>query len=193
MQVNVLVEGIQDEAVAKKLLIHVGLEVGTVYGRSGKPHLLKRVAAYNKAAHYAPWFVLVDLDMDAQCPSHALTQWLSESAAQMRFRIAVRSIETWLLADRESIANFLAVGLSKIPHMIEAETDLKQTLINIARTSRSRSIREDIVPRQESKAKVGPLYVARLSEFTESHWRLGEAAKHSESLRRCIKALSTLC
>lgn len=106
MQVNVLVEGMQDEAVAKKLLMHVGLEIGTVYGRSGKPHLLKRIGAYNKAAYYAPWFVLVDLDMDAQCPSHALTQWLSEPAAQMRFRIAVRSIEAWLLADRESIANF---------------------------------------------------------------------------------------
>lgn len=84
------------------------------------------------------------------------------------------------------------MSLSKVPHMIEAEPDPKQTLINIARTSRSRSIREDIVPRQESKAKVGPLYVARLSEFTENHWQPDEAANRSESLRRCIKALSTL-
>jgi hypothetical protein len=110
MRVNVLVEGIQDEAVAKKLLMHMGLEVGTIYGRSGKSHLLKHTNAYNKAAHILPWFVLVDLDMDAQCPSQALTQWLPDPAAKMRFRIAVRSVEAWLLADRESIAKFLAVS-----------------------------------------------------------------------------------
>jgi hypothetical protein len=192
MQVSVLVEGLQEEAVAKKLLMHVGLEVGTVYGRSGKPHLLKRIGAYNKAAYHAAWFALVDLDMDAPCPSQALAQWLPDPADKMCFRIVVRSIEAWLLADRENIAKFLAVSLSKIPHRIEAEPDAKRTLINIARTSHNRSIREDIVPRQESGAKVGPLYVARLSEFTENHWQPGEAANHSESLRRCIKALSTL-
>jgi len=38
MPVNVLVEGIADEPVAKKLLKHVGLEVGMVYGRRGKAH-----------------------------------------------------------------------------------------------------------------------------------------------------------
>jgi len=43
MPVNVLVEGIADEPVAKKLLKHVGLEVGMVYGRRGKSHLLEHV------------------------------------------------------------------------------------------------------------------------------------------------------
>ena len=192
MLVNVLVEGITEEPVAKRLLKHVGLEVGTIYGRKGKAHLLKRVPIYNKAAHFTPWLVLIDLDMDALCPSHVVARWLPEPANGMRFRIAVRSIEAWLLADRESIASFLAVGLSKIPHHPDLDLHPKQTLINIARTSRNKSIREDIVPRQESGAKVGPLYVARLADFTENHLEPSEGEKHSESLRRCIRALSTL-
>lgn len=114
MPVNVLVEGSTDEPVAKKLLKHVGLEIGTIYGRKGKPHLLERVSIYNQAARIAPWFVLVDLDMDAQCPSEAVASWLSKPADGMRFRIAVRSVEAWLMADRESIASFLAVSPSKI-------------------------------------------------------------------------------
>jgi hypothetical protein len=65
-------------------------------------------------------------------------------------------------------------------------------VVNIARTSRNKSIREDIVPRQGSGARVGPLYVARLSEYTTNYWRPSEAEKQSESLRRCIKALATL-
>ena len=192
MPVNILVEGLADEPVAKRLLKHVGLEVGMVYGRRGKPYLLEQLMKYNQAAHIMPWFALVDLDMDAQCPSEAVLGWLPKPAHGMRFRVAVQSIEAWLMADRESIASFLAVSLSKIPHRIDLDPNPKQTLINIARTSRNRSIREDIVLRQESGAKVGPLYVARLTNFTENHWRPGEAEKHSESLHRCIRALSTL-
>ncbi len=74
--VNILVEGRTDEPVAKRLINHVGLEVRTVYGRKGKPHLLERLSSYNKAAQYAPWFVIVDLDADTQCPSEAVGIWL---------------------------------------------------------------------------------------------------------------------
>lgn len=190
--VNVLVEGPTDEPVAKKLLEYVGLEVGTIYGRKGKAHLLERLPIYNKAAYFAPWFVLVDLDTDEQCPSQAVLRWLSHPANGMRFRVAVRSVEAWLMADRESIASFLAVSTSKIPQHPDLASNPKQTLINIARTSRSKSIREDLVPRQGSGAKVGPLYLARLTDFTIHQWEPSEGEKHSQSLRRCIRALSTL-
>ncbi len=192
MPVNILVEGMADEPVAKRLVKHVGLEVGAVYGRKGKPYVLQRSLAYNKAANVAPWFVLLDLDTDAQCASQAIAQWLPNPSEGMRFRIAVRAIEAWLMADRESMANFLYVASSKIQHTIELDSNPKQTLINIARTSRNKSIRDAIVPRQESGATVGPLYVAQLTEFTEKHWRPDVAQKHSKSLRRCIDALSTL-
>ena len=43
-----------------------------------------------------------------------------------------------------------------------------------------------------SGAKVGPLYVRRLTEFVENLWRPDIAANESESLRRCILALSAL-
>lgn len=190
--VNILVEGRTDEPVAKRLLNHLGLEVGTVYGRRGKSHLLQRLPNYNKAAHFAPWFVVVDLDTDAQCPAQATGQWLPDPAKGMRLRVAVRAIEAWLMADRESMARFLAVAPSRIRHNIDLDPNPKETLINIAQTSRNRSIREDLVPRQASGAKVGPLYVPRLTEFAEKHWRPDIAANESESLRRCILALSTL-
>lgn len=192
MLVNILVEGATDEPVAKKLLKHVGLEVGTTYGRKGKKHVLERVLMYNKAAHITPWFVLIDLDATSQCPSEALALWLPEPANGMRFRIAVRAVEAWLMADRESIANFLSVSLAKIPHQVDHDPHPKQTFINIARTSRNKSMREDIVPRDGSGAKVGPLYMARLTDFTENHWRPDEGQKNSRSLHRCLNALVTL-
>jgi hypothetical protein len=192
ISVNILVEGRTDEPVAKRLLNYLGLEVGTVYGRKGKSYLLRRLPNYNKAAHFAPWFVLVDLDTDAQCPPQATGRWLPNPSKGMRLRVAVRAIEAWLMADRESMARFLAVAPSRIRHNIDLDPNSKESLINIARSSRNRGIREDLVPRQASGAKVGPLYVPRLIEFAEKLWRPDIAANESESLRRCILALSTL-
>ncbi len=192
MPVNILVEGITDEPVAKRLLKYVGLEVGTVYGRTGKAKVLERVPIYNQAASFAPWFVLVDLDIDAQCPSEAVALWLPNPTSGMRFRIAVRAVEAWLMADRESMANFLSVSVSSIPHQIDSMSNPKQALINIAQHSHNKHIREEIVPRPGSGAKVGPLYVARLADFTENHWQPSEGEKHSRILQRCIRALSTL-
>jgi hypothetical protein len=190
--VNVVVEGIIDEYVAKRLLNHVDLEVGTVYGRKGKTYLLQHLHNYNQAAHFTPWFVVVDLDQDAECPPQAVDQWLANPAKGMRFRVAVQAIEAWLMADRENMARFLGVAVSKLQHNINLDPNPKQTLINIARTSRIRNIREDLVPRQLSGARVGPLYVSRLTQFVEESWRPDLAENECDSLRRCIYALSTL-
>lgn len=81
--------------------------------------------------------------------------------------------------------------------LVEGPTDepvAKKLLehVNNARTSRSKSIRDDLVPRQGSGAKVGPLYLARLTDFTAHQWQPVEGEKHSQSLQRCIRALFTL-
>jgi hypothetical protein len=92
--VNILVEGITDEPVAKRLLNHVGLQVGTVYGRKGKAYLLERLPKYNKAARFSPWFVVVDLDGDTQCASQAVERWLPNPEKGMHLRVAVQAIES---------------------------------------------------------------------------------------------------
>ncbi len=192
--VNILVEGITDEPVAKRLLEYVGLTVGNVFGRNGKSDLLRRLPNYNQAARsrLTPWFVLRDLDNDAVCASQAIQKWLPQPSEGMRLRVAVRAIEAWMMADAEHLAAFLSVSSSRMPTNPDSETDPKQTLINVARSSSSRSIREGFVPRHGSGARVGPLYVERLITFAQSHWQPDEAATRSESLRRCIQALSTL-
>jgi hypothetical protein len=96
------------------------------------------------------------------------------------------------MADVESLASFLVVSSSKLKRHTEFDPNPKEALLDVARTSRNKSIREDIVPRQGSGAKVGPLYVARITEFAERYLRPDIAAENSESLRRCIRTLSTL-
>jgi hypothetical protein len=192
LPVNILVEGLSDETVAKRLLKHVGLEVGTVYGKKGKPHLRERLPNYNQAAHFSPWFVIVDLDTDKLCPSEALQIWLPQPAKGMRCRVAVRAIEAWLLADSKNLAQFLSISEAKIDTNPDNYLNPKEELISLARTSRSSAIRDSMVPRPGSGAKIGPLYVPKLIDFTEKYWNPEIAATKSKSLNSCINALSTL-
>lgn len=186
------VEGPTDEAVAVRLIRHVGADAGGVYGKQGKPHLRDRLSGYNRAAQHAPWLVLVDLDGDADCAPPLRTAWLPDPAPRLCLRFAVRAIEAWLLADAERIAQFIAVARSRVPADSEALPDPKAAMVSLARQSRRRDIREDMVPREGSGRAVGPAYTSRLIELAGQHWRPAEAAKRAESLARAIRCLRRL-
>jgi len=193
--INVLVEGITDETVVCRLLEYVGLTCGTVYGKNGRNYILKRLSKYNQAARFAPWLVVVDLEDEPDCVPDFVRKVLPNPASGIRFRVAVRAIEAWLLSDAERLAAFLSIPVTRIPHNPDAEPKPKTTLINLARQSRRKAIREDIVPRQGSGSRVGPGYSRRIIEFvkeTGNPWRPEIAITRSDSLRRCMEALQSL-
>ena len=190
--IRAAVEGITDEAVVRRLVSHVGARLGSVYGKQGKPYLRQRLGGYNYAARHAPWFILVDLDRDADCAPPFRQEWLPAPAAMACFRVAVRAIEAWLLADAEAIARFLSVARSKITDHPESLDNPKASMVDLARLSRSGAIREDMVPRDGSGRSVGPTYASRLIEFVQNHWRPDKAARKADSLARAIRALRRL-
>jgi hypothetical protein len=190
--VSVAVEGIVDEAVARRLVCSAGAHLGPVYGKQGKPHLQQRISGYNAAANHSPWLVLVDLDRDHDCAPPLRAAWLPKLAPHLCFRIAVRAVEAWLLADRERIAAFLAVALRRVPADPEMLSNPKTTMVDLARASRRRDIREDMVPKDGSGRPIGPAYPSRLIEFASSSWRPDVAARHADSLRRAIDCLKRL-
>ncbi len=189
------VEGDLDEAVVRRLVEHVGAWPGPVHGRNGKTHLRQRLAGYNQAAYLSPWIVLVDLNHDAECAPPLRTSWLPNPAPHMCFRVAVRMVEAWLLADRERLSRFLSVHVSQVPMNPEAMDDPKRTMVELAQLSRRREIREDMLPRPGSGRTVGPAYTSRLIEFvvgTEAGWCPDIAARSSDSLDRCLSCLRRL-
>ena len=191
------VEGVVDEAVVKRLIIDAGGEIGPIYGKKGKSLLKQRINGYNNAARHRhnPWIVLVDLNREADCPPPLKAVWLPNPGPFMCFRIAVREIEAWLLADRERFASFFRVRLSDVPAEPELLDDPKEAVIELSRRSRSRDIRLDMAPRPGSGRKIGPAYVSRLIEFVsdpQKGWRPERAARSSDSLRRCLVRIREL-
>ncbi len=190
--ISAAVEGPTDAAAASRLIRTVGAEPGQIYFRDGKPGLLRRSAAYNNAARFTPWLVLVDLDRDESCAPPARLKWLPAPAARMCFRVVVRAIEAWFLADRKNLAEFLRVGVSQIPTSPESIENPKTEMVRIAGRSRAGSLREDMVPRPASGRSIGAAYSSRLIEFASRHWSPKAAAQESESLSKALACLSRL-
>ncbi|MGD0917801.1 MAG: hypothetical protein ABSB22_15215 [Thermodesulfobacteriota bacterium] len=189
------VEGVVDEAVVKRLIVDAGGEIGPIYGKRGKSLLRQRINGYNNAARHDPWIVLVDLNREADCPPPLKAVWLPNPEIFMCFRIAVREVEAWLLADRERFASFFRVRLLDIPADPELMDDPKEVVIELSRKSRSRDIRLDMVPRPGSGRKIGPAYVSRMVEFVSDPnrgWRPDRAAESSVSLKRCLTRIREL-
>jgi hypothetical protein len=187
--ISAAVEGIVDEAVVRRLIAWAGGHPGSVYGKNGKPDLRQKINGYNEAAKRTLWLVLVDLNSEADCAPRLRHDWLPTPAPRLCFRVAIRQVEAWLMADAETLATFLKVKPHTIPANPEALPNAKAEMVNIARNSRRSDIRKDMVPRQNSGRAVGPAYSSRLIEYAEKHWRPEVAAQRADSLRRAIDCL----
>ena len=93
------------------------------------------------------------------------------------------------MADADSLASFLSVARSRIPNDPEQLFEPKTEMVNLARHSRRREVREDMVPRERSGTLVGPAYTSRLIEYVQRSWRPEVAIERAESLRRAIACL----
>lgn len=184
------VEGNLDEAVVRRLARHCGAELGKVYGKNGRPHLLGRIPGFNEGARLgAIWFVLVDLDQKPECAPALVAEVLPDPATGMCFRVAVREVEAWILADRGTFASWVRVRKSLIPSDTEAIPYPKERLIDIVRQSPSRYLRRAIVPAPNSGRTEGELYTSTLSEFVANRWDIEAAARAAPSLERAIRCL----
>jgi hypothetical protein len=189
---NAAVEGDVDEAVLARLVANVGAQIGTVYGRKGKHHLKQKVTGYNQAAERTPWIVLVDLNDEQSCGPLLKAAWLPSPSQMMCFRVAVREVEAWLMADRERFAAFMGVARVRVPLQPENVDDPKELVVQLARQSSRRIIREDLVPAAGSGRKVGRAYTSRLVEFAQNPWRPDAAANTCDSLNRTLRRLEEL-
>lgn len=185
-----LVEGTLDEAVVRKMLEVSSLQAASFYFES-IPAFRTRLQAFNRAARHAAWFALCDLDDDNCAPSR-IRSYLPESSPGMCFRVAVREVEAWLLADRVAMARFLSVSSDVIDPYPERLAAPKSHLVSLARRSRSRAIREGLVPVAGDSRRVGPEYTLLMSEFAREQWRPQRAEKRSPSLRRAMDRCRSL-
>jgi len=165
----------------------------TVVGGYGQ--IKKRAASLLQMARSEIYtLVLTDLDR-TECAPTLIRKWFAIAPAQpielprqLSFRVAVREVEAWLLADRDALARFLRISVDNFSRTPDDLDDPKQELLNIIRRKGRRSLRRDMLP--SGTAHVGARYNRRLCEYVVDKWKPERAALNSPSLQRATEALS---
>ena len=190
--ISLVYEDILSEAVLRKVIQESPREYNILhnFNKNGKTKIDKTLKKYNQASRIYPFLVLRDLDTDHDCAPELVKKLIDFTPSKnFLFHIAVREIDSWLLADRASVSRFLGVRMGDVPSPPDEIVNPKEMLISLARKSRFRNIRESIPPLPKSTAKQGPGYNIELTFFIKNHWNTKNAAKNSPSLARLIRRL----
>lgn len=192
MAVPALVEGYMESVFLPVVLAQLDREdlQPIIRNAGGGALFWKEAKRYNQAGARTTVLGLADLEQSA-CPPELLADKLMHKSEGFHLRLAVRMLESWLLADRSSIADFLRVPVVLIPVQPDTEQNPKRKLIEIARRSTKRAIREAMVP-DGSGAVVGPDYVATMSEYIKVRWQVAAARQTSPSLERACRRWGTI-
>lgn len=91
------------------------------------------------------------------------------------------------------MSKLLGVAEGKLPRQPDLELDPKRTLVDLARKSRSKDVRGDLVPPAGSFRRVGAGYNNLLESFVLSTWEPARARTRSPSLARAIDAICRAC
>jgi hypothetical protein len=191
--VNLATEDTLSEAIGLKLISAFlpGFEVNLKLGRKGNGLLKAKLSAYCEIARRTPFLLITDLDATT-CPPALISNWLGNITPpdDFLFRVAVREVESWLLADQVSMKHLLGNRVN-VPRDPDSVRDPKECLLHLARAA-PRDVRRDLLIEDGAIASQGLGYNQRLCEYVNASWSPSRAAERSESLCRLIRRLEQL-
>ena len=191
--VNLATEDALSEAVGLKLIYTFlpGFEIDLKLGRKGNGLLKRNISAYCEIAKRAPFLLITDLDA-ATCAPALVSRWLGSITPpdSFLFRVAVREVESWLLADQVSMKRLLGNSVN-VPRDPDSVRDPKECLLHLAQGA-PRAVRRDLLIEKGSIASQGLGYNQRLCEYVKNFVEPIRAAERSDSLHRVIRGLEQL-
>ncbi len=138
------------------------------------------------------FLIVTDLDT-GNTPQDLGKDWfdipcLSALPPSFIFRVAVREVESWLIADRVNFASFLNISEKNFPLTPDQLPDPKEFLFTIIRRKCRKKIHKDMLP--SSGQHIGIEYNPQLTDFIDNHWNIDHAAAHSPSLSRAVARIT---
>lgn len=156
--------------------------------RWNKQKIAGRISGINQSAHGMPFFVLTDQDTQDNCPASAVATLNQSIHPNLLYRFAVMEVESWLLADRSGICNFLGVPYNKVPDNPETISQPKETLIELTR--KFGRYHKDAIVNKFDDTQPGPDYNGTLGRFVVEKWNVEDAARSSQSLQRTLRRVA---
>ena len=198
MLITLGVEDLLSESVARRLVSEYtpGAQITNVMGLQGNQFLRRQMRVFNEIArHRGPSIVFTDLDRPESCPAELVRDWTSglQVAPKLLMRVAVMEIEAWVIADRQSFAEWLGIATNVVSRNPDDIPDPKRELVDLARRSRKRELREALVRNlPDGLFRPGPGYNAYLGSFVAQLWKPETARVNSPSLNRAIRRITEI-
>lgn len=173
------------EAIALRLISELKRphHVTHTLRRNGFGYLQSKMDSWCQMAEHQIMMVLTDLDQ-ANCLVEFRNQWLAERPlpASLIFRIAVREVESWGLADHHAMRELVGKK-GVLPTQPDTLPDPKQALLGLGKTA-PKSVRDDLIRTIDGQLRQGVGYNARLTHWINTAWSPERAAERSPSLAR---------
>jgi len=157
-------------------------------GKTGNGYLRSKMNSWYQMAQHQVMLVLTDLDR-ANCLVEFRDQWLAtEPPHNLLLRIAVREVESWVLADHVAMRALIGTK-GVLPVAPDELADPKQSLLRLAKSA-PKQIRDDLLKTIDGNMAQGLGYNARLTAWVRSEWSPERAAERSPSLAKARLRLS---
>lgn len=188
---QVIVEGTTDIPVVTALMRAAGWgdKEFNVTSVGGKANIAKRIRDYWEAARFVPYVIFRDLDRDeGGCPVAVRSMLSSKTPRELPdllIRIVDQCIESWILADRQGVAEFCKRPIASVRPRDSRPKDHLLRLFQKAQL-------KDAVDHEGGKLTFGPAYAVHLQRLMTHHWSIERAAAESDSLRRALERLMDL-
>ena len=188
---QVIVEGPTDIPVVTALMRAAGWNDNQfkVMSANGKGAIDRGIKKYWEAARVLPYVIFRDLDQDAEgCPVTLRAQLVEHTPGEspdLLIRIVDQCIESWILADREGVAEFCNRSAASVK---PPASHHKPYLLSMMKEAKLK----DAVEEQGRELDFGPAYALHLQRLMTHHWSIERAAAESDSLRRALERLTEL-
>jgi len=173
------------EAIVLRLVSEVGQPHDEVLKlrRGGDGYLKSKMGSWRQIAARQVMIVLTDLDR-AKCLVEFRSRWIADGPIPSRlvFRIAVREVESWALADHDAMRKLIGAK-GKLPINPDTLSNPKQTLLAFGQAV-PKEIRDDLVKQIDGQLRPGTGYNARLVHWINTSWSPVRAASRSPSLAK---------
>jgi hypothetical protein len=188
--INLIYEDVLQKVVVEKAIsvcFNEKFSIYNYYPGRGFGWIKNNINAFNYAAKYETFLAVVDLDRDI-CPLRKIQDWFNYPPNEnLLFRIAVKEVESWIIADTLNFSKFLKLRESLLIKNVDNIKDPKQYIFDLIHKSNKRYLKS-ICP--EQNGRIGPDYNEKLSRFVNSSWDPFLAMKNSPSFKRMILRLN---
>lgn len=190
-QIALATEDEVSEAVGLRLVSEMGskFDVSLRLRKSGSGYLRSRLSSFCQIARRQPVLLITDLDRQP-CAASLIAEWLHNLHRHdgLLFRVAVREMKSWLLADHEAVRHLFGPRIARLPDAPDVLPDPKRTLLELARLA-PRQVRAELRAEAGAIAAQGLGYNRILGDWVHRVWSPVCAASRSDSLHRARRRL----